>query len=73
VCIVGVGGEALGIVPLEESLDKFTRLFEVSSFTKYSREGWILDIFEGCDTRSMDAAMRAALSPNALYRPGRSN
>jgi hypothetical protein len=73
VCAVGVGGGTLGRTPSEESLDKFTRLSGFSSFTECSRGGWTLDIFEGYDTRSVDAAMRATLSPNALYRPGGSN
>jgi hypothetical protein len=63
----GSWGGTLGRAPSEESLDKFTRLSGFSNFTECSREGWTLDIFEGCDIRSVDVAMRAALSPNALY------
>jgi hypothetical protein len=70
ICAAGVGGGTLGRAPSDESLDKFTRLSGISSFTECNRGGWILDISEGCDTSSVDAAMRAALSPNALYRPG---
>jgi hypothetical protein len=73
VCAAGVGGGTLGRAPSDESLDKFTRLSGIYSFTECNRGGWILDISEGCDTRSMDAAMKAALSPNALYRPGGSS
>jgi hypothetical protein len=73
VCAARVGGGTLGRAPLEESLDKFTRLSGFSSFTECNRGGWTWDISEGCDTRSVDAAMRAVLSPNALYRPGRSS
>jgi hypothetical protein len=69
----GVGRGLLGRAPKEESLDKFTRISGFSSFTECSRGGWTLDISEGCDTRSVDAAMRTALSPNALYRLGGSN
>jgi hypothetical protein len=57
---------AKGIAPLEESLDKYTRLSGLSTFTKYNREDWTLDISEGCDTRSVDAAIRTAFSPNTL-------
>jgi hypothetical protein len=70
VCAAGIGSEALGIAPSEESLDKFTRLSGHSSFTEWRRDGWILDISEGWDIRSVDAAIRAAMSPNALYLPG---
>jgi hypothetical protein len=55
------------------SFRRVTRLFGLSGFTKYSRGGWTLDISEGCDTRLVDAAIRAALSPNALYLPEGSN
>jgi hypothetical protein len=70
VCAAGVEGGMLGRAPSDESLDKFIRLSGISSFTECNRGGWTLDISEGCDTRSVDAAMRATLSPNALYRPG---
>jgi hypothetical protein len=73
VCVAGVGGGTLGIAPSEESLDRFTRLFGFSSFTEYNRGGWIVDISEGYNTRSMDVAMRAVLSPNALYHPEGNN
>jgi hypothetical protein len=73
VCTAGVGGGTLGRAPLDESLDKITRLSGFSSFTECNRGGWTLDISEGYDTRFVDAAMRAALSPNALYRPGGSS
>jgi hypothetical protein len=73
VCAVGVGGGTLGRAPSDKLLEKFTRLSGFSSFTEYNRGGWTLDISKGCDIRSVDAAMRAALSPNALYRPGGSN
>jgi hypothetical protein len=66
VCAAGVGSEMFEIEPSEESLDKFTRLSKLSSFTECNRGGWILDIFEGCNVRLVDAAVRAALSPNAL-------
>jgi hypothetical protein len=66
VCAAGVGGGTLGRAPLDESLDKFTRLSSFSSFTECNRGGWTLDMYEGCNTRSVDAAMRVALSPNAL-------
>jgi hypothetical protein len=36
-CAAGIGNEMLEIAPLEESLDKFTRLSGLSSFTKWSR------------------------------------
>jgi hypothetical protein len=68
-----LGGGTLGRALSDKSLDKFTRLSGFSSFTEWNKGGWILDISEGCDTRSMDAAMRATLSPIALYRPGGSN
>jgi hypothetical protein len=70
---VEVGGGFLGTTPSEESLDKFTRLSGFSSFMECNRGGWILDISEGYDIRFVDAAMRAALSPNALYCLGGSN
>jgi hypothetical protein len=70
---VGVGGGTLGRAPSEKSLDKFTRLSGNSSFTECNKGGWTLDISEGYDIRSVDAAMRVALSPNALYRPGGSS
>jgi hypothetical protein len=73
VCAVGVWGGTLGRASSVESLDKFTRLSGFSSFTECNKRDWTLDIFEGCDTRSMDAAMKAALSPNALYWPGGSS
>jgi hypothetical protein len=73
VCAAGVGSGMLGRAPLDESLDKFTRLSGFSSFTECNRGGWTLDISEGCDTRSVNVAMRAALSPNALYWPGGSS
>jgi hypothetical protein len=73
VFFAGVGCGALGIAPSEESLDKFTRLSGLSSFTECNMRGWTLDISEGYDTRSVDAAMRAALNPNALYLPKGSN
>jgi hypothetical protein len=57
---VGVGGGTLEIAPSEESLDKFTRLSGISNFTDCSRGSWTLDISEGCNTRSVDASMRAA-------------
>jgi hypothetical protein len=66
----GSWGGTLGRAPSNESLDKLSRLSGFSSFMECNRGGWTLDISEGCDTRSVDAAMRAALSPNALYRPG---
>jgi hypothetical protein len=72
-CAVGVGGGTLGRAPLEESLDKFSRLSGFSNFTECNRGGWTLDISEDCDTRSVDVAMRAVLSPNSLYHPERSN
>jgi hypothetical protein len=71
--VVGVGGGMLGRAPSKESLDRFTRLSGFSSFTECNSGGWTLDISEGCDTRFVDAAMRAALSPNALYRSRGSN
>jgi hypothetical protein len=52
----------LEIAPSEESLDKFIRLSEFSNFTDCNRGGWILDIFEGYDIRSVDAAIMAALN-----------
>jgi hypothetical protein len=73
VCAAGVGGGTLGRAPSDKALDKFTRLSGFSSFTECNRGGWTLDIFGGYDTRSVDAAMRAALSPIALYRPGGSS
>jgi hypothetical protein len=73
VCVAGVGGGTLRRAPLDESLDKFTRLSGFSSFMECNRGGWTLDISDGCNIRSVDAAMRAALSPNALYWPGGSN
>jgi hypothetical protein len=66
VCAKGIGSGTLEIAPLEESLDKYTRLSGLSTFTKYNREDWTLDISEGCDTRSVDAAIRTAFSPNTL-------
>jgi hypothetical protein len=72
-CATRVGGGMLGRAPSDESLDKFTRLSSISSFMECNRGGWTLDIYEGCDTRSVDAAMRATLNPNALYRPGGSS
>jgi hypothetical protein len=69
----GVGSEMLGIAPAKESLDKFTRLFGISSFTECNRGDWTLDISEGCDTWLVDVAISVVLSPNALYRSGRSN
>jgi hypothetical protein len=56
----------LEIAPLEESLDKFTRLFELFRFTECNKGGWTLDISEGYDTRSVDTVIRAAFSPNVL-------
>lgn len=39
-----------------------------------ARGGWTLNISEGCDiVRSVDATIRVALSPNALYWPKGSN
>jgi hypothetical protein len=73
VCATGVASETLGIAPSEESLDKFTRLSRLSSFMECSRGDWTLDISEGYNTRSVDATIRAALSPNALYHLGGSN
>jgi hypothetical protein len=73
VCAVGVGGGTLRRAPSKESLDKFTRLSGFSSFTECNRGGLILDKSEGYDTRSVDIAMRVALSPNALYCPGGKN
>jgi hypothetical protein len=73
VCAVGVEGGTFGIAPSQESLDKFTRLSRLSNFTECSMGGWTLDISDGYDTRSVDAAMRATLSPNALHRPRGSN
>jgi hypothetical protein len=70
---VGAGGGTLGITPSEESLDKFIGLSGLSSFTKCNTGGWKLDIYKCCDTRSVDAAMKDALSPNALYCPRGSN
>ena len=70
---IGVEGGMLGRTSSNESLDKFTRLSGFSSFTEYNKGGWILDISNGCDTRSVDAAMRATLSPNAVYQPGGSS
>jgi hypothetical protein len=67
---MGVEGGTLERAPLEESLDKFTRLSGFSNFTECNRGGWKLDISEGSNTRSVDVAMRAALNPNALYRLG---
>jgi hypothetical protein len=69
VSIVGVGSETFGNSPLEESLDKWTRSLGHLSFTEWRRGGWTLDISEGCDKRSVDAAIRIAISPNALYHP----
>ena len=69
VCAAGVGSGTLGRAPSDELLDKFARLSGFSSSMECNREGRTLDMFEDCDIRSMDAAMRAALSPNALYRP----
>jgi hypothetical protein len=66
VCATGVGGGMLGRAPSNESLDKFIRLSGFSGFTECNRGGWTLDISEGYDTRSVDVAMRVALSPNAL-------
>jgi hypothetical protein len=66
VSAVGVGSGTFGIAPSEESLDKSTRLSRLSSFIEWRRGDWTLHIFEGYDTRSVDAAIRAALSPNAL-------
>jgi hypothetical protein len=73
VCTARVGGRALGRAPSNESLDKFTRLSGFSSFMECNKGGWTLDISEGCDTRSVDAAMRTALNPNVLYQPGGSS
>jgi hypothetical protein len=65
-CEAGVGSETLDNSSLEESLDKWTRSFGRLSFTKWKRGGWTLDILEGWDKRSVDAAIRVALSLNAL-------
>jgi hypothetical protein len=51
---------------LEEFRNKWTRLSGLSSFIEWRREGWTLNISNGWDTRSVDTAIRAVLSPNAL-------
>jgi hypothetical protein len=61
VCAMGVGGGTLGRAPSDELLDKFTRLSGFSSFTECNKGGWTLDISEGYDTRSVDAAMRVQM------------
>lgn len=63
----GVGSETFSNSSLEESLDKWTRSLGHSSFTEWRRDGWILEISKGCNKRSMDAAIRIVVSPNALY------
>ena len=60
VCVVGVWSETEGNPPSEESLDKWTRPSGYSSLTEWRRGGWILDILEGWDKRTVDAAIRAA-------------
>ena len=62
----GVGSGTFGITSSEESLDKLTRLFGLSRFIEWRRGGWTLHIFEGYNTRLVDAAIRAPLSPNAI-------
>jgi hypothetical protein len=66
VCTARVGGGMLGKAPSDKSLDKFTRLSGFSSFMECNKEGWTLDIYGGCNTGSVDVAMKAALNPNAL-------
>jgi hypothetical protein len=70
VWVVGVGSDAEGNPPSEESLDKWTRPSGNSSFTEWRMGGWTLDISEGWDKRIVDADIRVAISPNALYLPG---
>jgi hypothetical protein len=64
VSTAGVGSEILCNSPSKESLDKWIRLFGLSSFTKWNRGNWALDISKGCNTRSVDVAISAELSPN---------
>jgi hypothetical protein len=68
----GVLSETLGIAPSKESLDKSIRSLGHTSFTKWRRGGWTLDMSEGWDKRSVDAVIKAAVSPNAQYHLGRS-
>ena len=70
---MGVGDGTLGLAPSEESLDRFTRLFSFSNFMEYNRGVGQVTVSEGYNIRSMDVAMRATLSPNALYRSKENN
>jgi hypothetical protein len=72
VFVAGIGSETLNNSPLEESLDKWTRPSGHSSFIEWRRGGWTLFILEGWLKSLVDAAIRAAVSPNALYRPRKS-
>jgi hypothetical protein len=70
VFVVPDGSETLSNSPLEESLDNSPRSLEYSSFREWRRDSCTLDILEGWDKKSMEAAIRASISLNALYRLG---
>jgi hypothetical protein len=70
VSVIHDGSETLGNSSLEESLDNQTRSFGYSSLTEWRMGSWTLDILGGWEYRSVDAAIRAAISPNALYHLG---
>ena len=70
VSAMGVGSETLEIHP--QSSHYISGLVHWNTQASYNREGdgWTLDISEDWDKRSMDAAIRTIISPNALYHPG---